>query len=1376
MLQRICRSIVVALTVVCFLFTSVIYAAPISYGKAAVQDKLRLPLLSSLRQALAPEKPQSYNVISSVSHVLVPSSDKKTFEDMPEGLLEAISAIPQKAMLQLLDSGLIGREDKDAIDKLTTKIYREELEKVARKFNIRIVVRGTEGKKDLGKKDMDKLKEISILDNESFGEEGNPIWYITVDPTDGTGNAAKYREGKTEGRTSSILAIGKEVIPVPDTLRAFALVYNDPEKKISFDLSKVAKNKEEMKNKPSLEEALRDFVRDYAAKMNMPLGDITVHIMGNGTFDKPEGKRKPHRHQAFYDLVKALGIKTEIFGSGTATPMVVSAVSKGHIYVNIAGSTETFMAGQGVSHLPGARIYMQLVSENGFNNVKQGGIDNNTGLPYFEIDGKPRTRIDMNNRFMLTTDDIAALRAKKLPDGSTPYYSEEDIAKIMSGKYIWSNDGKEGHIPISPLLYCQTLGLSSRYEFRTVDGKVVVDEGIVKIGDVRSQVQTIVIANGGATIREDTVERGLASNHGFRDLGNLRGAEWWNAMEPARRQLLTRFLGTQGTEPLTTIPFDHHRPESHYGHPELSVGYPAIKTDPTECMLLIAKNMASYVKAYLIHPGYLLGRMDKIGNFVNLKKLSTIDRDEVKKNYGNIMLHPGLPKDKLYVLKWEGEGTPNGEVGNEIGKRPTNQGEELKITPGELAHISEIVGLKFMTYVDSSKPEAFAEITKEVQSQSVATHRAGFLFFPENLPAKNVNGDDFTVAFESQDVRGKRKLTSEGEKEKAGWDANNSVLFAQALDKAGIDYDALKSSCPGEPANMPIDEIKKNLAAINKAIAGRFFMMLSGGDANTLVEKAEMVRDGIGGFVGFFAGRGVWQKSFTGVPSDPSNIEEVKLQIAENLKQGDARSQYNALSQVKPAKPWWWNLGLTRKEILAEPEILAVWQQLAESGHTISNDFITPVIVARELRARIRAGLVQDATTNPSSNEGVFAMMTKEGGAWVSLIEKMSEENKTDQEIYDTLFIEHLVVPAMRIFYEEGVCKSTNYMHGYVSYEFRPRFTKDPDITAESKSVEFEEQVRTALNELIRLDKLITDKSGGLHNFFLKVPATHVGIEAGKRAIALGININFTLIATEEQYADCVKAYKDGVREYIENGQKRGKINESPYAKSVASDFVSRTDRSIDELLSNIPKLITHLQDRLKANDFTDEDEKAGINDLIAEYKGLKEERLQAKLNEMGQLKMQAGLAYAIGRVYARFLKEFKEGGNWREFAQTNNVPDQLIYWGSTGVKVNNEYTAKATYAGPLRLRGTVNTAPDEVVKAMMTDGPPFDGNVETPDFEKHNKVLSELKKLGISIGLIQSNVYKSGLVSFAGDDTKTFKKIGDTISNLRSRQQAEAL
>ena len=43
MRRRICR-VVSVLIVVCFLFTSVIYAAPISYRKAAAQDKLRLPL------------------------------------------------------------------------------------------------------------------------------------------------------------------------------------------------------------------------------------------------------------------------------------------------------------------------------------------------------------------------------------------------------------------------------------------------------------------------------------------------------------------------------------------------------------------------------------------------------------------------------------------------------------------------------------------------------------------------------------------------------------------------------------------------------------------------------------------------------------------------------------------------------------------------------------------------------------------------------------------------------------------------------------------------------------------------------------------------------------------------------------------------------------------------------------------------------------------------------------------------------------------------------------------------------------------------------------------------------------------------------------
>lgn len=405
-----------------------------------------------------------------------------------------------------------------------------------------------------------------------------------------------------------------------------------------------------------------------------------------------------------------------------------------------------------------------------------------------------------------------------------------------------------------------------------------------------------------------------------------------------------------------------------------------------------------------------------------------------------------------------------------------------------------------------------------------------------------------------------------------------------------------------------------------------------------------------------------------------------------------------------------------------------VFASLAEKGHVVSKDFITPAMIqSGQFGEQVRRGIVFSATTNPSSNNAVWKeMAVKENGPWRPRIKELVEADRTDQEIYDTLFIEELVVPAMEIL--RPVNEATNFLHGYVSYEFRPRFTADPDIKQGDDG--FETQVQVALDELSRLDRLIMEKSDGLHNFFIKVPATWVGIEAGKRAIALGININFTLIATLAQYMGCVSAYKEGTIEYVAGGEmylrsKYKPISRSPYAKSVASDFVSRTDREIDPAL-----------------------EEKGRNDL----------------------KMRSGLAYAIGKVYRQFEQEFRYDEDWNDFAKTNNVPIQQIYWGSTGVKEGAKYTPNPHYAGPLRLWGTTNTAPPDVVDVMAEEAP-FDGNIEMPDYARHDTILGSLGHLGIDIRAVQEKVYRDGLVSFAKDDEATFRSIGEFIDEFRGKK-----
>jgi tagatose-1,6-bisphosphate aldolase len=81
---------------------------------------------------------------------------------------------------------------------------------------------------------------------------------------------------------------------------------------------------------------------------------------------------------------------------------------------------------------------------------------------------------------------------------------------------------------------------------------------------------------------------------------------------------------------------------------------------------------------------------------------------------------------------------------------------------------------------------------------------------------------------------------------------------------------------------MSEEEIRANLRQMNEYTRGRLLMMLSGGDAKTLIRKAQLASEELN-FVGNFAGRGIWQKSFTSVASNAQAKEQVKQEITIRL-------------------------------------------------------------------------------------------------------------------------------------------------------------------------------------------------------------------------------------------------------------------------------------------------------------------------------------------------------------------------------------------------------------------------------------------------------------------------------------------------------------
>src|SRR5690606_38399523 len=83
-------------------------------------------------------------------------------------------------------------------------------------------------------------------------------------------------------------------------------------------------------------------------------------------------------------------------------------------------------------------------------------------------------------------------------------------------------------------------------------------------------------------------------------------------------------------------------------------------------------------------------------------------------------------------------------------------------------------------------------------------------------------------------------------------------------------------------------------------------------------------------------------------------------------------------------------------------------------------------------------------------------------------------------------------------------------------------------------------------------------------NIMIKIPGTLEGLPAITESIASGINVNVTLIFSNDIYKMVTEAYIKGLERLSESGGDVSKI------ASVASFFVSRVDTACDKALQTI--------------------------------------------------------------------------------------------------------------------------------------------------------------------------------------------------------------
>jgi transaldolase/glucose-6-phosphate isomerase len=220
-------------------------------------------------------------------------------------------------------------------------------------------------------------------------------------------------------------------------------------------------------------------------------------------------------------------------------------------------------------------------------------------------------------------------------------------------------------------------------------------------------------------------------------------------------------------------------------------------------------------------------------------------------------------------------------------------------------------------------------------------------------------------------------------------------------------------------------------------------------------------------------------------------------------------------------------------------------------------------------------------------------------------------------------------------------------------------------------------------------------------NLMVKVPGTEGGVPAIRTLIEDGININVTLLFSQEAYHAVAEAYIAGLEARLAKGEDISHIS------CVASFFVSRIDSAID----------TKIDERVAAND----PQAAALKPL------------------------RGRVAIANAKLaYDWFLQKTAEP-RWQKLRDAGANPQRLL-WASTGTK--DKAYSDVLYIEELIGRDTVNTMPPATMDAFRDHGKPRDSLTEDVAGARH--VLAEAERLGLDLAGVTRQLVEDGVKLFA--------------------------
>ena len=342
--------------------------------------------------------------------------------------------------------------------------------------------------------------------------------------------------------------------------------------------------------------------------------------------------------------------------------------------------------------------------------------------------------------------------------------------------------------------------------------------------------------------------------------------------------------------------------------------------------------------------------------------------------------------------------------------------------------------------------------------------------------------------------------------------------------------------------------------------------------------------------------------------------------------------------------------------------------RLAALGQSIWLDDIRRVWLEDGTLERL---IAKDAVSGVTSNPAIFEKAIAEHHDYDRAIVELAHQGRSVQDIYETLTVEDIQHAADLL---RRVHEATVGRDGYVSLEVSPHLAHDTEAT---------------VAEAQRLWARVARP-----NLMIKVPGTTAGLLAIRQLIALGINVNVTLLFGVTRYRAVAEAFQAGLEDRSHAGGPLVGV------ASVASFFLSRIDTLVDSQLDALGN------------------------------------------PEAKQLRGAAAIACA--RLAYQYYKEWTASPRWQALVAAGARP-QRLRWASTSAK--DKTYSEVKYIEALIAPDTVNTLPPETLAAYRDHGDPAMRIEE--DLDEAQALPARLAALGLDLDGVAEQLEREGVRKF---------------------------